>query len=79
METKQILKQVFRKQLQGKFIKVSGKGLTVTLKKKDLATLFSEKINMKKNQENSDYMTSFSFVVYKLDGVGPVDNRPSTN
>ena len=61
-ETGQILKQLFRKHLERKFMKVSQKGFTVTLKKKDLVTLFSEKTNMKKNQEKSDYMISFSFI-----------------
>ena len=64
-ETTYILKPLSKKHLQSKFMKVSGKGLTVTFKKKDLATPFSKMINVKKNQENSDYMTGFSFVVFK--------------
>ena len=63
-EIKQILKQLFRKHLERKFMKVSKKGITVTLKKKDLKMLFSfsDKTFMKKNPEKSNYMISFSFI-----------------
>ena len=52
-ETKQILKQLFRKNLQVKFMEMSEKGFTVTLNMKDLVTILSEKPESKKNPKKA--------------------------
>ena len=42
-DAKHILKKLFEKNLQDKYLKDSGRGLTIKLKLKDLVKIFSEK------------------------------------